>query len=80
MKIFEIILNIIIILGIIFILFSFVLLHRYLTDDVDTCLDIGFCKEGLPLNIEGKKVIVNKQTCIENNGIWYSDKKVCHFK
>lgn len=80
MKIFEIILNIIIILGIIFILSPFVLLHRYLTDDVDTCLDISFCKEGLPLNIDGKKITVNKQTCIENNGIWYSDKKICHFK
>lgn len=46
----------------------------------DACLDSGYCKKGLPLNIEGKKIIVNEQTCKENNGIWYQDKKVCHFK
>lgn len=49
-------------------------------DPQDACLDSSYCKEGLPLNIEGKKITVNKQTCIENNGIWYSDKKNCHFK
>lgn len=52
--------------------------HFY--DPQDACLDSGYCKEGLPLNIEGKKIIVNEQTCLENNGIWYSNKKVCHFK
>lgn len=80
MKVFEIILNIIIVLGIIFILSPFIFLHRYLNDDQDACLDSAYCKEGLPLNIEGKKIIVNEQTCLENNGIWYPDKKVCRFK
>lgn len=80
MKLFEKILNIIIILGIIFIFSLFILLHRYLTDDVDTCLDISFCKEGLSLNIEGKKIVVSEQTCKENNGTWYPDKKNCYFK
>ena len=51
-----------------------------LYDSQDACLDSAYCKEGLPLNIEGKKIIVNEQTCKEYNGIWYSDKKACHFK
>lgn len=80
MKLFEIILNIVIIVGIIFLISPFILLHRYLTDDQDTCLDISICKEGLPLNVEGKKITINEQTCKENEGIWYSDKKVCRFK
>ncbi|MCM1003163.1 MAG: hypothetical protein NC408_02340 [Candidatus Gastranaerophilales bacterium] len=79
-KLFNIIKNIIIIMGGILILSPFIFLHRYLTDDMDTCLDISICKEGLPLHIEGKKIIVNEQTCQENNGIWYPDKKACNFR
>ncbi len=79
-KSFNIIKNIIIIVGGILILSPFIFLYRYITDNQDTCLDISVCKEGLPLNIEGKKIIINKQTCKENNGTWHPDKKVCHFK
>lgn len=49
-------------------------------DPQDACLDSAYCKEGLPLNIEGKKIIVNEQTCLENNGIWYPNKKACNFR
>ena len=80
MRAFETILNLIIIMGIIFLLSPFIFVYSYLTDDKDTCLDISVCKEGLPLNIEGEKIIVNEQTCKEYNGIWYSDKKACYFK
>ncbi len=79
-KLFDIILNTIIIVGGILILSPFIFLHRYFTDDQDTCLDISICKEGLPLNIEGNNITVNEQTCKEYNGIWYKDKKVCQFK
>ena len=51
-----------------------------LYDPQDACLDSAYCKEGLPLNIEGEKIIVNEQTCKEYDGIWYPDKKACHFK
>lgn len=50
-----------------------------INDDTDACLDSSYCKEGLPLNIEGKQITVNEQTCKENNGIWYPDKKACRF-
>ena len=50
------------------------------SDPLDSCLDSGYCKEGLPLNIEGKKITVNKQTCLENNGKWYDNRKSCQFK
>ena len=49
------------------------------SDPMDGCMDVGYCKEGLPLNIEGKKITVNKQTCIENDGKWLEDRKVCKF-
>ena len=71
---------VIVILGSLIILLPFILLYLYLTDDMDTCLDVGYCKEGLPLNVEGKEIIITEQTCKDNNGIWYSDKKVCQFK
>ena len=50
------------------------------SDPMDGCTDVGYCKEGLPLNIEGKKITVNKQTCLENDGKWIEDRKVCQFK
>ena len=50
------------------------------SDPMDSCLDSGYCKQGLPLNIEGKKITVNKQTCLENDGKWIEDRKVCQFK
>ena len=45
----------------------------------DLCLDIGYCKEGLTINIEGKQITVNKETCIENKGHWIEDKHCCRF-
>ena len=50
------------------------------SDPMDGCMDVGYCKEGLSLNIEGKKITVNKQTCLENDGKWIEDRKVCQFK
>ena len=51
----------------------------YFLDPMDGCMDVGYCKEGLPLNIEGKKITVNKQTCLENDGKWLEGRKVCKF-
>ena len=48
-------------------------------DPKDVCLDSGYCKEGLSLNINGKTVLIYEQTCIENNGKWLSAKRVCKF-
>ncbi len=43
-------------------------------------MDIAFCKKGLPLNVEGKHIVVNKRTCIGNNASWYDEKKkACQF-
>ena len=50
------------------------------SDPMDGCMDVGYCKEGLPLNIGHKKVIVNKQTCLENDGRWYDNRRVCQFR
>ncbi len=48
-------------------------------DPMDGCMDVGYCKEGLLLNINEKTILINEQTCIENNGKWLSVKKVCKF-
>ena len=49
------------------------------SDPMDGCMDVGYCKEGLPLNIDNKKIIINKQPCLENDGKWLEDRKVCKF-
>ena len=63
-----------------FMLAGIVILCVISSNPLDSCLDSGYCKEGLPLNIEGKKITVNKQTCLENDGKWIEDRKVCQFK
>ena len=52
---------------------------NYLFDDVDFCLDTGVCQEGLPLNTEKGKIIVNKDTCLDHNGKWDEKYTRCHF-
>ena len=47
-----------------------ILFVNYLFDDLDFCLDTGYCKEGLTLNTEKGKIIVNKETCSDHDGIW----------
>ena len=63
-----------------FMLAGIVILCVISSNPLDSCLDSGYCKEGLPLNIERKKITVNKQTCLENDGKWIEDRKVCQFK
>ena len=63
-----------------FMLAGIVILCVISFDPLDSCVDSGYCKEGLPLNIEGKKITVNKQTCLENDGKWIEDRRVCQFK
>lgn len=64
-------------------LLAFILFVLYIiivsADHYDVCLDSGYCKEGLALNINGKAILINEQTCIKNNGKWFSIKKVCQF-
>lgn len=59
---------------------SIAVIPMFLYDPMDTCLDSGYCKNGLSLHITGKKIIVNEQSCKENNGIWHENKKACQFK
>ena len=47
--------------------------------EIDACLDSGICTEGLSLNTENGSIIVNEQTCIENDGKWIEERKVCSF-
>ena len=70
----------IVIIVFLFMLVSIAIFCVISSDPLDSCLDSGYCKEGLPLNIEGKKITVNKQTCLENNGKWIEDRKVCQFR
>lgn len=48
--------------------------------DLDVCLDIGLCKEGLPLNTEYGLITINKETCLKYNWEWRDDWKDCHIR
>lgn len=47
-------------------------------DDKDICLDSGYCKLGMKININGQEITINKSSCLENNG--KLKKNVCIFK
>lgn len=47
-------------------------------DDKDMCLDSGYCKFGLKLNIDGQEITIIESSCLENNG--EIKKNICIFK
>ena len=73
----------IILIGIFFALFLvFIILKENIkyAISIDTCLDTGFCDQGLELNEHDKKFTITKDTCISHNGVWIENKNVCFFK
>ncbi len=50
--------------------------------DIDSCLDDGYCKEGIPIEKDetGKIIYLNKDSCTKNNGKWNEEYKVCDFR
>ena len=80
MKLFQnVILKIFIISIAIVLSIQVILFVNYLFDDLDFCLDTGVCQEGLSLNTEKGKIIVNKDTCLDHNGKWDEKYTRCHF-
>ena len=73
------IINTIALISFVLFIISIIIMLIISSDPMDGCMDIGYCKEGLSLNIGNKKITVNKQTCLENDGKWLSIKKVCQF-
>lgn len=59
---------------------SAIFIKTNLDIDKDTCMDSGFCKIGLRVNIQsGKQITINKKSCIDNKGKWLQKKQVCNF-
>lgn len=46
----------------------------------DDCIEDYICSEGLTINVNGRMIIVNKQSCIENKGRWNETRKECNFR
>ena len=51
----------------------------YWFGDLDFCLDTGVCQEGLTLNTEKGRIVVNKENCLDYNGKWDEKYTRCHF-
>ncbi|MCV6599638.1 MAG: hypothetical protein OIF36_04085 [Alphaproteobacteria bacterium] len=45
--------------------------------NIDSCLDSGYCKEGLELNTEYGLITINQENCQKYNWIWHDEKKIC---
>lgn len=61
----------------------FLLAHHAIvkfSNHIDSCLDSGWCQKGTTVNINNTQIIVNENSCINNNGKWIEHKQICHFK
>lgn len=47
---------------------------------INMCLDVGICAEGIKTKIDGNLVEINKENCIKYNRIWIEETKVCNVK
>ena len=41
------------------------------------CIEDNHCKEGLTRYIDGKLIVISKETCLENHLIWLEDRSMC---
>lgn len=58
----------------------FCISYCYLTDKKDSCLDTGICPEGIEINTEYGKLIINEQNCIKYHWKWNKNKQWCDFR
>lgn len=57
---------------------SFIAVNLIFCDDKDACLDSGICKEGMTVNTANGSIVINQNTCLENDGKWLNN-NVCSF-
>ena len=53
------------------------LFYSYTNNDLDTCLDIGYCKSGIEINTEYGKIKISKQNCLKYNWKWHEKDSSC---
>ena len=69
--------------GLIIFLISLALLVNILSSILpksDYCLEDGDCKAGRIIIINNKEILIDKNSCIENNWDWYEKSKYCKIK
>jgi len=48
--------------------------------DIDCCLDVGICAEGLEINTEYGRTKINKENCLKYNWKWNEARKDCNIR
>lgn len=54
--------------------------YLYFTDKKDSCLDTGICSEGVEINTQYGKIMVNEESCLKYHWVWNKDKQWCDFR
>ncbi|OGI00478.1 MAG: hypothetical protein A2Y25_12065 [Candidatus Melainabacteria bacterium GWF2_37_15] len=76
MKIFLILLCLILALLTVIVIF----LESYWFNDKDYCLDTGRCTEGLEINTEHGRIIINKENCLKYKWKWDEKRRDCNIR
>lgn len=72
--------GILIIVGFLMFYFSFNIPEIKKMDDLDTCLDVGICAQGLEINTEYGLVEINQENCLRYNWKWNDKSKYCYIR
>lgn len=59
------------------------LLFKYLYTkfvQINICIDVGICTEGIKTNIDGNLIQINEENCKRYNRIWLEEIKSCKVK
>lgn len=48
--------------------------------DINLCVDMGICKQGIKMKIDGELVEINEQNCKKYNKLWLDDIEACNVR
>jgi len=48
--------------------------------EINMCIDIGICTEGIKTKIDGDLIEINEENCKRYNRIWIEETKSCKLK
>ncbi|MBQ4646769.1 MAG: hypothetical protein IJB79_05415 [Candidatus Gastranaerophilales bacterium] len=70
--------GILVIVGFLIFYFSFNIPGIKRANDLDTCLDIGICAQGLKINTEYGLAKINQENCLKYHWKWNEKSKSCY--
>lgn len=72
--------GILVIVGFLMFYFSLDIPEIKRAGDIDTCLDVGICAQGLEINTEYGLIEINQENCLRYHWKWNEKGKSCYIR